>query len=255
MSHPQTGEALGASHPELWNALYQELRRLIVNGEFEPGERLLEARLAERFAVSRGPVRDALAELERMGLVTSVARRGTYVATFTETDIDELLYVTCGLERLAARQAAMYATSEQIDGLNRLLGELDDSQARGDAAETIEADLELHRHLVEASGNRRLLQLWMQISEQTRFVVAIVQRNLPDVRWGPRLRLIVDAVMNRDPEAAANAVEAAFEEAHVKLRLSSGRAFEFAPQNRGRSGLSDGALTSTGTDYGSLSDR
>ncbi len=251
----KSGVALGASHPELWNALYQELRRLIVTGEFEPGERLLEARLAERFAVSRGPVRDALAELERVGLVTSRARRGTYVATFTENDIDELLYVTCGLEQLAARQAAMHATSEQIAQLNHLLGELDETQARGDTAGVIEADLELHRHLVEASGNRRLLRLWLEISEQTRFVVATVQRNLPEVRWEPRLRLIVDAVMDKDPQAAEDAVEAAFQEAHVKLRLGSRRAFEFTRHGRRPTDPSDGAYSSNPPDNGSLPDR
>ena len=80
---------LAGLHRELWELVCAEIRNLIISGEFAPGERLVEAALADRFAVSRGPVRRALMELERMGLVTSSARRGVHVATFSRADIDE----------------------------------------------------------------------------------------------------------------------------------------------------------------------
>ena len=125
-----------------------EIRNLIIAGVFAPGERLVEAALADRFAVSRGPVRTALAELERVGLVKSVPRRGIQVATFKRADIDELFDVISALEAMAARKAAEYASADQVSLLYEFLDELDRSQHDGDQAGAIEADLELHRQLV-----------------------------------------------------------------------------------------------------------
>jgi DNA-binding GntR family transcriptional regulator len=223
-----TPDALGANHQELWNAVCEELRSLIVTGEFAPGERLVETALAERFGVSRGPVRSALVELERVGLVTSVARRGTYVAQFSRADIDELFAVTCALERLAAREAATHATAEQVGRLEELLLDLGTAQRRGDRAKTVFADLDLHHELMAVSGNQRLLRLWMQISEEIRFVIGITQRALPDVEWALYNLPIVEALRRRDPDAAARAVDACFAGAHDKMRALSDAAFQRA---------------------------
>jgi DNA-binding GntR family transcriptional regulator len=203
-----------------------EIRALIISGEFAPGERLVESVLADRFAVSRGPVRTALMELERVGLVTSVPRRGMQVASFERADIDELFDVTLALERMAAREACERASSEQLARLHELLDALDAAQASGDQTAAVEADLELHRELMQASGNRRLLQIWTGMSDQIRFVIGVAQRALPDVRWAPYNRPIIEAVASRDAERAEQAVESCFDTAHAKIRGLSAEAFD-----------------------------
>jgi DNA-binding GntR family transcriptional regulator len=213
-------------HRELWELVCAEIRTLIITGEFAPGERLVEAVLADRFAVSRGPVRRALMELERMGLVTSSSRRGVRVATFARADIDELFDVTMALERMAAREAADQASPEQVARLFELLDELDEAQRSEEAPRAIEADLELHRHLMVASGNRRLLQLWSQISEEIRFVIAVAQRALPDIEWANYNRPIIEAVAERDAALAEQAVESCFTVAHAEIRALSADAFD-----------------------------
>src|ERR1041384_8231509 len=99
LTEPTT--TLGGAHLELWEVVRAEIRNLIIMGEFAPGERLVESTLAKRFQVSRGPVRTALMELERVGLVVSVPRRGIQVSTFDRSDIDELFDVVTAIERMA----------------------------------------------------------------------------------------------------------------------------------------------------------
>jgi DNA-binding FadR family transcriptional regulator len=125
--------------------------------------------------------------------------------------------VTCTLEAHAARQAAVRATSEQVSHLDELVRRLGDAQRSGDAVETVFADLELHRRLMTVLGNRRLLRLWMQISEEIRFVIAITQRALPEVEWALYNLPTVDALRRRDPDLAERAVEVCFEEAHDRF--------------------------------------
>jgi DNA-binding GntR family transcriptional regulator len=216
---------LGTSHRELWELVCDEVRALIISGEFAPGERLVEATLAERFAVSRGPVRRALMELQRVGLLTSTRRKGVHVSTLRPEDIDELFDVTRAIEGMAAREASDRASPEQVSGLFQMLDELDRAQRSGDAALAIEADLELHRKLVQASGNRRLLQLWTQIAEEIRFVIAVAQRALPDIEWANYNRPIVEAVARGDTRAAEDAVESCFTRVHARLKAPSSGAF------------------------------
>jgi DNA-binding GntR family transcriptional regulator len=223
------GEAeIGKTFRELWEVVCAEIRTLIISGEFAPGERLVEATLAARFGVSRGPVRMALLELERVGLVTSLARRGMHVATFERADIDELFDVTMALEQVAARAAAEAAAPSGAPRLFELLDALDRAQHSGDRMAAVEADLELHRELMRTSGNRRMLQLWNQISEQIRFVIAVTQRALPDIAWAHYNRPIIEAVASGDPDRAEQAVVRCFTEAHAEVRALSPDAFDRA---------------------------
>jgi DNA-binding GntR family transcriptional regulator len=218
--------SLVSVHRELWELVHDEIKSLIIGGEFAPGDPLVEASLAARFGVSRGPVRTALMELERVGLAQSLPRRGMQVSTLSEADFDELFDVIAGLERLAARAAAAHVTTEQVDDLNAMLDALDAAQHQGGPTEAVEADLELHRHLVRASGNRRLLGLWTAISEEIRFVISVTQRALPDVEWATFNRPIVEAVAAGDADRAEAAVVACFDGARTKLRAAWAEAID-----------------------------
>ena len=217
---------LGATHLELWELVRAEIRNLIISGEFAPGERLVESALAERFQVSRGPVRTALMELERVGLVVSVPRKGIQVATFDRADIEELFDVIKAIERVAAQEAAERASDEQITRLHELLEELDEAQTSGDRSAAVEADLALHRELMLASGNRRLYRIWAEISDEIRLVVGVTQRAMPEVEWAPYNRPIVEAVADRDPDRAEQAVASCFDVAHGEVRGLSAEAFD-----------------------------
>ena len=86
----------------LRDIVFQTLRKAILNGELEPGERLMETQLGEKLGVSRTPIREAIRKLELEGLVIMVPRKGAQVAQFTGKDIQDVLEVRASLEALAA---------------------------------------------------------------------------------------------------------------------------------------------------------
>ncbi|SMF65530.1 transcriptional regulator, GntR family [Tistlia consotensis] len=93
------------------------LRRVIIAGELEPGTRLVERDLCERFAVSRGPVREALRQLSAEGLVRHEAHRGPTVERVTEQDVRDLYRVRGCLEGLAGETFALRASDEELEQL------------------------------------------------------------------------------------------------------------------------------------------
>src|SRR5689334_10830851 len=104
--------------------VYTEIRERIIRGDFPPGFRLLERDLADEFAVSRVPVREALPQLEADGFITTLPRRGAVVAQLTIQDVEELFDVRLGVEvyatRLAARRLSRGASASRLrDALQR----------------------------------------------------------------------------------------------------------------------------------------
>jgi DNA-binding GntR family transcriptional regulator len=104
---------------------YRLVRRAIVEGDFEPGSRLVEQRIGEMFGLSRTPVREALRALAAEGLVTIERNRGAVVATMSEDDIRDLYDLRARLESLAAERAAVRMTDEGIAELDSAIAEFD----------------------------------------------------------------------------------------------------------------------------------
>jgi DNA-binding GntR family transcriptional regulator len=100
---------------------YELLLKAIEEGALPPGSRLVEAELAQRFAISRTPVREALGRLEAQGLVSHVPHHGASVATLGYVEINELYFVREMLEGTAARLAAIHAAAPEIDLLEEMV--------------------------------------------------------------------------------------------------------------------------------------
>src|ERR1700682_1004583 len=109
----QARRASGAT--ERANKLYDSLRNLIVRGQLAPGARIVETEVAERFGVSRTPVRAAFQRLEREGYVTASTTHQARmtVAPLTREDVQELLEIVAELEGIAARSAALLSAAER----------------------------------------------------------------------------------------------------------------------------------------------
>ena len=89
----------------LRDVVYRTLRKAILRGEFQPGERLMEIMLANKLGVSRTPVREAMRQLENEGLVIMIPRKGAQVAQITSQELHDVLEVRRSLEVLAAEKA------------------------------------------------------------------------------------------------------------------------------------------------------
>lgn len=175
----------------LWGDVFEELRERIVSGALAPGERLVEQDIATEFDISRGPVRSALAELDRVGLVKRSPRRGAEIVSFRSTDIIELYQIREALEVFALctmRESDVAAISPSL----RTQMELAESfQIERDFRASVDADLEFHRRLCYLSSNRRLVEAWETQAEQIRVIMAAAHRTSPD-----RIRPVIDVHQN-----------------------------------------------------------
>jgi DNA-binding GntR family transcriptional regulator len=151
------------------------LMQRIVEGYYEPGQRVIELRIAEEFGVSQAPVREALRELEILRLVESEPFRGARVRAVRADEIAESYPVRAVLEELAAQLAA-----KRLAGASApLRAEIDAMRAAavdGDLRGFVRHDVAFHRLIVEASANRMLLGVWESLHVDLRTRFTLIQR-------------------------------------------------------------------------------
>ncbi|KKC38115.1 hypothetical protein WH87_10950 [Devosia epidermidihirudinis] len=147
-------EALGAR-------VAAELRVAIAAGEIAPGERLIEVELAEKFGVSRGPIRDAFRILEVEGLVES-QQPGVVVLGIDQDGINEIYSLRSAIEGLAVRLAVTRYDEAKFGEINRLVDAMQRAAEQNDAAGFAQADVAFHNEICVISGHKRLADVWQQ---------------------------------------------------------------------------------------------
>jgi DNA-binding GntR family transcriptional regulator len=141
---------------------YTALRDVIVslNVYDEPGDvRLDERQLAQDLGVSRTPVREAMAQLEREGFVRSVPRRGIYVVRKTKREVIEMITAWAALESMAARLITLGATDEEIAGLRAMFATFEDGRLHAQLDEYSEVNIQFHQAIIRMSHNSVLIHL------------------------------------------------------------------------------------------------
>lgn len=187
----------------LTQQVYKLLRAEILTCVLEPGQDISESELAERFDVSKTPVREALATLRTEGLVRTFPRRGYQVAPITFGDLNELFTLRTMLEAGAAELACQRITDTEIESLQKLADVVYDRAEQPSLKRFIQANREFHLAIGKASGNERLHQvLARQIDEMERFFY--LGARLRDVSGETKddHRAIVETLRRRDPAAA-----------------------------------------------------
>jgi DNA-binding GntR family transcriptional regulator len=183
--------------------IQQRLEAAIYSGELRPGERLIEADLAEAMQVSRASFREALRLLQSKGLVVATHRRGTYVAELTVTDVREIYTLRILLEAYAIRLAAEQADQEIIDRLQSLTEDLREAADRHDHRRIVDLDLDIHRAICTFTGNAHLLDTWTGLIAQVRALLLTKYRlfdDSPDIARGHQQ--LVDAIRDHDAQRA-----------------------------------------------------
>jgi DNA-binding GntR family transcriptional regulator len=138
------------------------LRERIVDGQFQPGEKLVEAEIARQLQISRGPVREALAQLRAEGLVIERPRRGSFVAELTLDDVREIYELRAALESRAARLLIERDDREALAELGVIVEAMKAATEVDDREGFAELDARLHTELCRLSGNRRLHRAFVQ---------------------------------------------------------------------------------------------
>jgi DNA-binding GntR family transcriptional regulator len=129
----------------------------------KPGERVSEPDLAERFGISRTPIREAFRQLESEGYLEVVPRKGAVVASLSERDIEEFYAIKIILEGFAARMAAEKLTEKDIDRLESINERLQQLAKEGDVKSFFRVHNEFHEVFIKASGNEKLLEMINQL--------------------------------------------------------------------------------------------
>lgn len=193
---------------QLWEDVIKILRRDILAGTLAPGIRLVEADLAERFGVSRGPIRDALRELGRVGLVAVRPRQGVFVSTPTESDLAEITATREALETAAARIALAMVTPEDLERLRTSLEAMEQTYEEKDGDHGLATDLDFHREIFQIADNSRMLRAHDELASQL-LLAATRNKVLREGVYPPAElhRRIYDALAAGDEAALVCAVQ------------------------------------------------
>jgi DNA-binding GntR family transcriptional regulator len=181
---------IGAKHQTLRESVAEEIRRLIMIGELQPGERLVEDRLAEQLGVSRNPVREAIRALEGTGLVEVVPRRGAYVSQLDPMQASQLLELRAVIEGYAARLAARNRTDEHVAALRKCIEGGMEASRKGDHVRAAAYHRDFHIGIERASGNDHLEAVVGPLRHQTELVFSVLADRRAVLSWDEHVRIL-----------------------------------------------------------------
>jgi DNA-binding GntR family transcriptional regulator len=211
-----------ATRRVLADVVTDDLRDAIIAHELEPGRRLAEDDLANQMGVSRGPVREALARLEREGLVVIERHKGARIASWGRGDVEEIFSLRLVLEQLAIEWACKNATAADIAALDAPIKEfrkLADKQRNMKIVSKL--DLEFHSAIFSAAHHDRLFRAWEILRSQIHsFLIytwtrdELINNSLMN-SWDKDHQIFVDIIKKRDVERGLKEIKA-----HVERGLS-----------------------------------
>ncbi len=175
------------------------LRDAILNGDFQPGQPLIETELAAQLGTSRAPLREALQILSTEGLVEIVPYHGATVRTLNRRDIEELYSLRSLLETFAARQIIENNNAEAVPALREVFEQMLKAAEAEDIKQVNALDRDFHDTLIVMSDHKLLDSTWNAVSLAVRYVMAQRNRRNSDMRQIAYNHLpIIEAIEKKD---------------------------------------------------------
>jgi DNA-binding GntR family transcriptional regulator len=198
--------------------VYERIKQEIITCSLAPGQPLNESELAQRLAVSKTPVREALTQLQHDSLVELIPRKGYLVTNLTLKDVQEIFESRLILERAVTTLAAERITDAEIASLERYL-ELPEPDDANAVYRYIQANKEFHLEIAAASRNSRLVRYLAHVLDDAQRLQYMDLNRAEEARgaWHRDHGRILDALHKHDKAAAAAAVEDALAEARARL--------------------------------------
>ena len=150
----------------LRDLVFQALRQAIITGEFSPGERLMEIKLANKLGVSRTPVREAIRMLELEGLVVMIPRRGAEVASITEKELQDALEVRTAIEELSVELACQRIDEQGKERLKQACIDFKEAIDTKHVQNIVDGDVNFHDVIFDLTKNKKLINIAHQLREQ-----------------------------------------------------------------------------------------
>jgi len=162
------GNIFAVRSDSLREQVTRALEAAVVAGELQPGEIYSAPALAERFHVSATPVREAMLDLVREGIMEAVRNRGFRVMTVSEADLDQISQIRLLIEVPIMSQVSKLLTPEKIAALNEAGRAIEAAAERGDLIDYLDCDRRFHALLISTIGNPRLTDLVDRLRRQAR---------------------------------------------------------------------------------------
>lgn len=203
--------------------IVNRLREAIYSGQLAPNERLREEVLASMLGLSRGPVREALAQLEREGLVIRQPNRGATVARLAAEDVEEVYSLRLALEQLAVRQVLRRNDPACFDAMQGVVDEMAKCLKRGiTTQEAAILDIRFHERIYEGSQHKRLLTVWSTLRPQIH--IFLLSRNVVNADFGqyivPDHQRLLDVMRAGDEAGALAALQDHLKGAYERIMKS-----------------------------------
>jgi DNA-binding GntR family transcriptional regulator len=187
----------------LSDQVYHYIKRLILSGEIRGGERIPEEKVAQKFGVSRTPIREALRSLEEYGLIKIKPRSYAEVVALEPHEAGQLAVIRSQLEILAVSLLADCGTEEDFRELDLLAKECNALIAEGDIATTFEKDSLLHLEIAHRTGNRHLYEICEKLDAKIQLLRLVLSIPLGKLKvYVKHHDGIIDAMKKRDKELA-----------------------------------------------------
>jgi DNA-binding GntR family transcriptional regulator len=188
--------------------VYSRLQTMILSGVLRLGEQLDERTLAADLEVSRTPIREAIGQLVKEGIIEYRPYRGSFIRTFTIKEVNDLFLVRAALEALAVRLAMPKISQEVADNIHQILDRVHEALEQEDMVAYSNADREFHETIMRLTGNETLIDSLNRLSFQIQMIRTIANRD-PHVveRTHHERPLILAALEARDGELAAKLME------------------------------------------------
>jgi DNA-binding GntR family transcriptional regulator len=191
---------IGSRHRSLRDETVDELRRLILNGDLQPGTRLTELAISERLGVSRLPVREAFRRLEAEGLLEALPRRGVRVVELDGDELETVREIRSALELMAVRRTVERADPDVLAALRTALTDGETADRDQNAQRLAELNDSFHELLSQGSGSRFLADTLRSVRNQAHHLVGGKSAAVGS-SWQEHAR-IIEAVLAEDAEFA-----------------------------------------------------
>jgi len=192
----------------LRDAVVRLIEEALLNGELQPGDRIVEAKLAQQAGISRGPVREAIRQLVGEGILVSYPSRGAFVTRWPPRAVEEAYTLRAVLERFAIQETVKRITPEEIVQLQATVDEMDRSARLDDIRALVRLDVRFHEQLYTLAGHSLLQRTLSQLRRRLYCLMAmdrgfVIHRD----EIAADHQLIIDALKTGDALAAGQIIE------------------------------------------------
>lgn len=207
-SRYNTSEAGKVKHSTLRQQVAEILRNDILRGKYLPGDRIVEAEISEKLEISRGPIREAIRQLEEEGLVTYSNNKGCSVTTLDPMDAWEIYLLRAELESLAISLCKGDVGDKALEEMEESIKKMRQAAEISDIAEMVAQDHNFHSAICKACNGKRLYKLWSSLNSTSYAIfLTVISANIrPISTIGSMHAEVLEALATHNQELAIQTI-------------------------------------------------